>query len=103
MQQKYVLTELDSGERVISERLAHVRLVAAFSSPPRPSKISAISSALWRAEPLKSRCSMKWETPAFGSSSSREPAPIQNPTAAERTCVISSEMIRSPESSSVST
>ncbi|HSC49996.1 MAG TPA: pitrilysin family protein, partial [Gaiellaceae bacterium] len=28
MQQKYVLTELDSGERVISERLAHVRSVA---------------------------------------------------------------------------
>ena len=28
MHQKYVLTELDSGERVISERLAHVRSVA---------------------------------------------------------------------------
>jgi len=28
MQQKYVLTELDSGERVISERLAHVRSVS---------------------------------------------------------------------------
>jgi predicted Zn-dependent peptidase len=28
VQQKYVLTELDSGERVISERLAHVRSVA---------------------------------------------------------------------------
>src|SRR5690349_23097736 len=28
MQQKYVLSELDSGERVISERLAHVRSVA---------------------------------------------------------------------------
>ncbi len=28
MQQKYILTELDSGERVISERLAHVRSVA---------------------------------------------------------------------------
>ena len=28
MQQKYVLTELDSGERVISERLSHVRSVA---------------------------------------------------------------------------
>ena len=26
--QKYVLSELDSGERVISERLAHVRSVA---------------------------------------------------------------------------
>jgi hypothetical protein len=75
--------------------------VAAFSSPPSPSKISAISSAENRREPLKSRCSMKCETPASGSSSSREPAPIQKPTAAERTCVICSEMIRSPESSSV--
>ena len=28
MQQKYVLTELDSGERVITERLAHVRSVS---------------------------------------------------------------------------
>jgi len=28
VQQKYVLTELDTGERVISERLAHVRSVA---------------------------------------------------------------------------
>ena len=28
MQQKYVLTELDTGERVISERLAHVRSVS---------------------------------------------------------------------------
>ena len=28
MQQKYVLTELDTGERVISERLVHVRSVA---------------------------------------------------------------------------
>ena len=28
MQQKYVLTELDSGERVISERIAHVRSVS---------------------------------------------------------------------------
>jgi predicted Zn-dependent peptidase len=28
VQQKYVLTELDSGERVVSERLAHVRSVA---------------------------------------------------------------------------
>jgi len=28
VQQKYVLTELDTGERVISERLVHVRSVA---------------------------------------------------------------------------
>jgi hypothetical protein len=38
--------------------------VAAFSSPPRVSKISAISCALYEAVPLKRRCSMKWEIPA---------------------------------------
>src|SRR5205807_553229 len=40
------------------------REVAAFSSPPSVSKISAISCAEYVAVPLKSRCSMKWETPA---------------------------------------
>src|SRR5690242_7229445 len=43
---------------------------------------------------------MKWETPAFASVSSREPAPIQNPRATERTPGTRSEMTRSPESSS---
>src|SRR3982750_3510576 len=46
---------------------------------------------------------MKCVTPASLPSSSREPAPIQNPTAAERTCSRRSEITRSPESSSVST
>ena len=46
---------------------------------------------------------MKCETPALASVSSRDPAPIQNPTATERTCASRSEMTRSPESSSVST
>src|SRR5438105_7549762 len=46
---------------------------------------------------------MKCETPAFASVSSRDPAPIQYPTAAERTCSSLSEITRSPESSSVST
>src|SRR4051812_15965073 len=76
------------------------REVAAFSSPPSPSKISAISCALYVREPLKSRCSRKWETPAFASVSSREPAPIQKPSATERTLGTRSEMTRSPESSS---
>jgi predicted Zn-dependent peptidase len=35
VQQKYVLTELDSGERVISERLAHVRSVRSASGSAR--------------------------------------------------------------------
>src|SRR4029450_7176052 len=43
---------------------------------------------------------MKCETPAFASVSSREPAPIQNPIATERTPGTRSEMTRSPESSS---
>src|SRR5256885_705084 len=76
------------------------REVAAFSSPPSPSKISAISCALYVREPLKSKCSMKCETPAFASVSSREPAPIQNPSATDRTPGTRSEMTRSPESSS---
>src|SRR5712691_754519 len=43
---------------------------------------------------------MKWEIPALASVSSREPAPIQKPSATERTLGIRSEMTRSPESSS---
>src|ERR1700675_4894475 len=43
---------------------------------------------------------MKCDTPALASVSSREPAPIQNPMATERTLGIRSEMTRSPESSS---
>jgi hypothetical protein len=45
---------------------------------------------------------MKCVTPAFPSGSSREPAPIQNPSETERTLVTRSEITRSPESSSVS-
>ena len=44
---------------------------------------------------------MKCETPARASGSSREPAPIQNPSATERTPGTRSEMTRSPSSSSV--
>jgi hypothetical protein len=76
------------------------REVAAFSSPPRPSKISAICCALYALDPLKRRCSMKWETPALASVSSREPAPIQKPSATERTLGTRSEITRSPDSSS---
>src|SRR6266550_9153806 len=43
---------------------------------------------------------MKCETPAFASVSSREPAPIQKPSATERTLGTRSEMTLSPESSS---
>jgi hypothetical protein len=46
---------------------------------------------------------MKCETPARSSRSSREPAPIQNPSETERTLGTFSEITRSPESSSVKT
>src|SRR5262245_63306854 len=42
---------------------------------------------------------MKWDTPARSSRSSREPAPIQNPNATERTLGTRSEITLSPESS----
>ena len=45
---------------------------------------------------------MKCDTPARASVSSREPAPIQNPSATERTPGTRSEMTRSPVASSVS-
>src|SRR5919204_5763525 len=80
--------------------MVYSRAVAAFSSPPKVSKISAISCAVYEREPLNSRCSMKCDTPAFVSVSSREPAPIQNPMATERTPGSRSEITRSPESSS---
>ena len=44
---------------------------------------------------------MKCETPARASGSSREPAPIQNPSATERTPGTRSEMTRSPVASSL--
>ena len=43
---------------------------------------------------------MKCVTPAFASGSSRDPAPIQNPSDTERTLGTFSEITRSPESSS---
>src|SRR3954463_6710024 len=43
---------------------------------------------------------MKCETPALSSRSSREPVPIQKPSATERTLATRSEITRSPESSS---
>src|SRR5438067_131418 len=75
--------------------------VAAFSSPPRPSNTCAICVPEWREEPLNSRCSMKWLMPALAASSSREPAPIQIPSATDRTERTRSVTIRSPPSSVV--
>src|SRR5438874_10564726 len=67
------------------------------------SNVSAICCASYDREPLKRRCSMKCETPARSSRSSREPAPIQKPSETERTLGTFSEITRSPLSSSEST
>ncbi len=76
--------------------------VPAFSSAPMPSKIWSISSELYLAVPLNSRCSSRCESPAWSSDSSREPVPIQNPSDTDRTEGIASVTIRTPESSVVS-
>src|SRR3954469_8250340 len=46
-------------------------------------------------------CSSRWERPARGSSSSDEPVPIQNPSAADRPESMRSVTPRTPESSVV--
>jgi hypothetical protein len=46
---------------------------------------------------------MKWVMPALEGVSSREPAPIQNPSATDRTLGIRSVITRWPESSSLRT
>src|SRR5437763_1174026 len=76
------------------------REVAAFSSAPIASNVSAICCASYERDPLNNRCSMKCETPARSLRSSREPAPIQKPIETERTLGTFSEITRSPESSS---
>src|SRR5262245_14343899 len=58
--------------------------------------VRAISSALRVAVPLKTRCSIRWETPPRSSGSWREPVSTQIPTATERTWPIRSEMTRIP-------
>src|SRR5207248_3180796 len=67
-----------------------------------PSKIWSISTELKASVPLKSRCSRKCEFPACSGASLREPTPIQNPSAIDRTEGMASVTTRTPESSSVS-
>src|SRR5215211_5368523 len=76
--------------------------VPALTSAPIASNASSISRELKRSVPLKSRCSKKCEIPAWPSSSSREPARTQNPSAIERTEGIASVTTRAPESRVVS-
>ena len=59
----------------------------------------AMSVWLYRSEPLKSRCSMKCETPPSSTGSSREPAAIQSPRATERTLSMRSVATLRPLSS----
>jgi hypothetical protein len=71
--------------------------VAAFSSPPRPSKISAISCAECGARALEEQVLDEvGDTPARASVSSREPVPIQKPNETERTVGMCSVDTRSP-------
>src|SRR5205823_3077529 len=90
-----------SGTR--ENRTVCSREVAAFSSAPIASKVSATCCASYERVPLNSRCSMKCETPARSSFSSRAPAPIQKPSETDRTLGTFSEITRSPESNSEST
>src|SRR5215211_849159 len=76
-------------------------LVPALISAPIASKISSISVEPKLRLPLNSRCSMKCESPAWPSASSREPAPTHRPSAIERTPGIASVTTRTPASSSV--
>ena len=73
--------------------------VEALGSAPRSSKMRAIWLAEYFAEPLKIRCSMKWEMPPNSTGSSRAPAAIQTPRATERTPSVRSVATRRPLSS----
>ncbi len=75
--------------------------VPALSSAPIASKIWSISSELYFEEPLNRRCSSRCDSPAWASSSLREPEPIQMPRATERTAAIASLTTRTPEGSVV--
>ena len=73
--------------------------VDALGSPPMSSKMRAMSQAENRSEPLKMRCSMKWDTPPSSRGSCREPAAIHSPRATERTLSMRSVATRRPLSS----
>ncbi len=70
--------------------------VKALDSAPIESNVSAMARADIVSEPLKSRCSRKWEAPASFGRSSRVPVSTQHPAATERREGISSVMTRRP-------
>lgn len=65
------------------------------------STLRAMSSAERLVVPLKSMCSMKWETPFCSPASRREPEPTQMPTLTLRTWGMTSVITRTPLSSAV--
>ena len=68
--------EVVVGHARVDERvLARRRGVQLAAEPVED--LGDLERACSRGVPLKSRCSMKCETPAFASVSSRDPAPIQ--------------------------
>ena len=66
-----------------------------------PSNSWSISAEAKRSVPRNSRCSRKCESPASSTVSPREPVATKKPRAADRTELMCSVAIRSPESSSV--
>src|ERR1039457_1490752 len=61
-----------------------------------PSTASEISRVDLRLVPLKSRCSMKWQTPLSFDGSWREPTPTHRPTLTLAMCGISAVATVSP-------
>src|SRR5436190_350499 len=70
-------------------------------SPPTDSTDSAISRALRRSVPLKSKCSRKWLAPERAGASSRAPLPTHAPTVTDRDAGSDSVTIRRPDGSRV--
>ena len=92
------------GRRARARRRPCARATSPRSARRRGRRRSPRSRcAVYERVPLNSRCSMKCVTPAWAGVSSREPAPIQKPSATERTWSSFSVIRRSPESSSVRT
>ena len=71
-------------------------VVKASVWPPMASMLSAISDAVFVSVPLKTMCSMKWETPLSRFRSYREPVATQIPAVTERTLGTFSHRIRTP-------
>ena len=85
-----------SSSRSCAQKQVYSLEVKALDRAPTASKAWAMSWAVRRSDPLKSRCSRKWEQPASATVSSRLPVSTQHPTATERTDGMVSLMTRRP-------